>query len=100
MRRSRRVRKNSKNRSRFSLFSIVLLGFFLMIFYVWLKVQTNFVSAEIQQLKMKRNRLLVENEELKAEVARLSSFSRIREIAQKNLYLVFIPNEDIIEIEK
>lgn len=71
-----------------------------MMFYVWLKVQTNLLSAEIQHLKIKQNHLVVENEKLKAEVARLSSFGRIQEIAQQKLGLVFLPKEDIIEIEE
>ncbi|MFQ5865052.1 MAG: cell division protein FtsL [bacterium] len=99
MRRSRRVRKKSRNRSGFTIIIVFLLGFFLMIFYVWLKVQTNLVSAEVQQLRTKQSRLLAENEELKAEVAQLSSFARIQKIALEKLHLTFLPSEDIVEIE-
>jgi cell division protein FtsL len=100
MQRTKRHKRKSKNRSGAIFLVIVLLGFFLMIFYVSLKVETNSLSAEIQQLRVAQNRLLVENEELRAEVATLSSFGRIQKIAQEKLGLVFLPNEDVVEIEE
>jgi cell division protein FtsL len=71
-----------------------------MLFYVWLRVETGLVSAELRELKLKENRLTAENEELRADVARLSSFERIQRIAQEELGLVFLPRKDVIELAK
>lgn len=97
---ARSVRRKSNRLSSLALVGGVFLVFLLMILYVWLKVESDLLSAELRNLKIQESHLLVENENLKAEVARLSSFGRIQKIAQEILGLVFLPNEDIIEISE
>lgn len=76
---------------------VVLVG---MLLFVWLKVQTNLLLAQIQVLETELNRGAMEQEKLQAEVVRLSSFGRIQKIAQDELGLDFLSHEQIIEIAK
>lgn len=94
------VVKKSQKRASLRKFGLIVLVFTLMLVYVWLKVQTNLILAEIQVLDAELNQSLAENGKLQAEVVRLSSFGRIQKIAKKKLGLDFIPRENIIEISK
>lgn len=72
----------------------------IMLIYVWLKIQTNSYLGKIQLLNKELSRKTVENEKLQGAVGRLSNFGRINKIAQEELGLTFLDNEDIIEISK
>ena len=96
--RNRIVVQPQKKRS--GLRRLLLLGLLsaLMIFYVWLNVETAECLHEIEQLQENLQVSQQENERLRAEVAKLSSFARINEIARTKLGLVFVENEKVIEV--
>lgn len=79
---------------------LVVLVLAFMLLHVWLKVQTNLRKAQIRDLETRLAREKVETDKLQAEVEQLSNFGRIYRIAQEELGLVFIPNEDIVEIQE
>lgn len=91
---AKHARKSSKSMQTWTI--ILILAFMLL--HVWLRVQTNIKKAEIRQLENELKHAQNETEKLQAEVERLSNFSRINKIAREELGLVFIPNEDVIEI--
>ncbi len=97
---SRVVITKKKGHPKLTLFAIILSGCAIMIFYIWLKVQINLQLTEIQQLELRYRQQMLENEKSHAEVIRLSSYARIHEIAQENLGLVFLAQEDIHEVPK
>lgn len=78
----------------------LILLFTIMLAHVWLSVETNSTMANIRTLESQRDENIHENDKLRAEVVRLSSFGRIQQIAQKKLGLIFIPNDQIVEISK
>ncbi len=78
----------------------VVAVFALMLIFVWLKVETNLTLAHIRILEVQLNENIHENEKLRAEVVRLTSFGRIRRIAQSELGLTFVPSEQIVEISR
>lgn len=90
--------KRKKKSSKAAQLWIIVLVLVFMLLHVWLKVQTNLQRTQIQELEKRLAREKVETEKLQAEVEQLSNFGRIYRIAQEELGLVFIPNEDIIEI--
>jgi len=94
------LKNKSKRSFGVGFFGIVVMGLLFMLFYVWLRLQTELVSAEIRDLKIQESHLIMKNEKLKAEVVRLSSFGRIQKIAKEKLHLVFLDPEVIIEITK
>lgn len=96
-----RVNINNRNRKSGFVQAVVICAVFIgMLLFVWLKVQSNLLLAEIQVLETDLNRGEIEKEQLQAEVVRLSSFGRIQKIAQEELGLDFLSHEQIIEIAK
>ena len=94
------VTRGKKSKKGFLQFAVILSLFILMLTFVWLKVETNLTLSEIQNLEEKLHENTIQNEKLRAEVVRLSNFSRIQKIAQMKLGLDFIRDENIIEIQK
>jgi len=70
----------------------------VMLLVVWLHVQTNQLLADIQNLEAELIRYRNENNKLYAQVAELSDFSRIYEIARNQLKLDFLDHEKVIEV--
>lgn len=89
--------KPKKSSNRFPV-TVIVLSFALMISYVWLKVQTNLLLSTIQDFEIELKQNQTENEKLQAEIIKYSRFGRINKIAQEELGLVFLPNENFIEI--
>ncbi len=89
-----------KHRRTNRIFWWILVAFALMVGYVWMKVQINLQLAEIRQLEDLKRRYEIENNKLEAERIRLSNFGRIQQYAEKELGLVFIPDEAIVKIPK
>lgn len=75
----------------------LLLAFAVMFIFTWVRIQAGLLSAEVKDLKLKQNRLQLELERLRAEVADLSSYGRIVEEAKK-LGLEPLDKENIIEL--
>lgn len=76
---------------------LILAGLLL---YVWLKVETDLQLTRISAQEAEHGEVLSENERLRAEIVRLSSFERIQRIAQSRLGLEFVSDEQIIEVPK
>ncbi|MFQ5771217.1 MAG: hypothetical protein ACE5HX_11815 [bacterium] len=95
---SRIVAHRAKRHPRRTLLGLIIFGLVIMLFYVWLKVQINLLLAENRMLEVEHRHYMVENEKLRGEVTRLSSFARIHKIAQEDLDMIFIAQEDIHEI--
>ncbi|NIR49471.1 cell division protein FtsL [candidate division KSB1 bacterium] len=91
--------KESRSHSRLVIFTLIVVSLLLMLFYIWLKFEMNLLLGDIQRLERENKRILDENDQLQAEVVRLSSYGRIRKIATGQLELVFIPHDDIIEVQ-
>lgn len=89
-------KSHKKNR----IFWWILAAFALMVGYVWMKVQINQQLAEIRRLEDLKRRYEIENNKLEAEKIRLSNFGRIQKIAEEELGLVFVPDEEIVKISK
>ena len=93
------VLKKKKKRSVWPQVRILILTFAIMLLFAWLKIQTNLKLAEIQKLETVLAQNLAENEKIKTEKNRLSSFGRIHKIA-KELGLEFLASENIVQISK
>lgn len=96
---NRVVLKDKRKRSVWPQVGALILTFAMMLLFVWLKIQINLRLAEIQRLETVLEQCQAENEKLKAEKIRLSSFGRIHKIAQE-LGLEFVASEDIVSISK
>lgn len=88
------------SRSKIRLFWWIVGAFLLMVGYVWMKVHINLQLAEISRLEELKRRYEIENSKLEAERIRLANIGRIQKIAEEELGLVFVSNEDVIEIPK
>ena len=75
----------------------IILAIFLS--YMWVSVKTNSFKKEIGVLEKELKIKIGENQELRGTVEQLSDFGRINKIAQKELGLIFLSNEDIVEIK-
>ncbi len=73
-------------RSYFGALVLLVLG---LLVYLWGHVKTMRQGEELTQLRAKRQTLIRQQDRLKAEVAGLVRSSRIREIASKELGMVF-----------
>lgn len=78
----------------------LLLVLACLLLYVWLKVETDLQVTMISAKETELGEILSENERLRAQVVRLSSFERIQRIAQSRLGLEFVSDEQIIEVPK
>ncbi len=96
---NRVVLKKKKKRSVWPQVRVLILTFAVMLLFVWLKIQTNLKLAKIQKLETVLAQNLAEKKKLKTEKIGLSSFHRIRKIAQE-LGLEFLAGEDIVQISK
>ena len=77
---------------------LTILG--LMIFYVWMRIKIHDTLSENLSLDAELRRLRVGNQELQADVVRLSEFGRITRVAQEKLGMVVIQGKDVKEIQK
>lgn len=96
---NRVVLKEKRKRSVWPQIGVVVLAFVMMLLFVWLKIQTNLRLAQIQKLETFLAQSLKENEKLRTEKLKLSSFGRIHKIAQE-LGLEFLGSADIVQISK
>lgn len=94
------LKKKRKKHPVWRLVGALVLIFALMLIFVWLKIQTNLKIAEIRNLKLALKSNLDENKKLEIEKIRLSTRSRIQNIAVEELGLEVIPDEKIIEISQ
>jgi len=78
----------------------IILVFLVMLFFVWLRVQTNQILTEIKSLEDNLRKIQNMNSHLETEVKSLSDYNRIADIAQNELGMVRVPNEKIIKVTK
>ena len=83
----------TKRNTNLTFLGIVFLGL-VVIVYIWMKVHFDVLLTQNQQLEIELRQLQKENEKLRADVVRLSSFSRIKNIAGE-LGMVPIPHEEL-----
>ena len=76
----------------------IFLIFVIMLFFVWLRVQTNETLTDIKSLEDRLRKIKNENSHLETQVNILSDYIRIAEIAQDKLGMVIVPNDKIIKI--
>ena len=72
----------------------------LMIFYIWMQIKVDDTLRENLKSETDLGQLRMENQELQAEVIRLSEFGRITRIAREELGMVMLQNENIENIQK
>jgi cell division protein FtsL len=96
----RRASGPKRSRAKNRLFWWILGAFLLMVGYIWMKVQINLQLAEVQHLEELKRRYEIENNKLEAERVRLANIGRIQKIAEEELGLVFVKDENVIEISK
>ncbi|MGD2187619.1 MAG: cell division protein FtsL [Desulfobacterales bacterium] len=79
---------------------LIFMGLFIveLLFYTWCRVQSIQVRYEISELTADQERLVMLQDNLKIELARLKSPQRITEIAKKQLGLVLPTNKQLIII--
>lgn len=76
----------------------VLFIFVVLFLYIWLKVDTDITLGKLQNLNYQESQLYNENQKLKAEVIRLSSYGRIKKIAKEKLGLDHLSQENKVYI--
>jgi cell division protein FtsL len=76
------------------------MGFFMaeLLFYTWSRVQCIQVRYEISELNAEQQRLVMLQENLKIELARLKAPQRIANIAKQQLGLVAPTSKQLIVI--
>ena len=79
---------------------LVFMGFFMaeLLFYTWSRVQCIQVRYEISELTAEQQRLVMLQENLKIELARLKAPQRIANIAKQQLGLVAPTSKQLIVI--
>lgn len=94
-------RKKGKKRNPKKLAAwLVFMGFFMaeLLFYTWSRVQCVQVRYEISELNAEQQRLVMLQENLKIELARLKAPQRIANIAKQQLGLVAPTSKQLIVI--
>lgn len=76
----------------------IFLIFVILLFFVWLRVQTNETLTEIKSLEDKLRKINNLNSHLETEENTLADYIRIADIAQNKLGMVVVPNDKIIKI--
>lgn len=98
------MKRNSKNKTMFSLFIIFLCFVTLLIpgvlclYAIQAKKYTD-LTKEIAELELKQEQLIEENKKLISDISLLSSPERIEKIATEELGMHKAENEDIIRVE-
>ena len=79
---------------------LVFMGLFIgeLLFYTWCRVQSIQVRYEISELTADRDRLVMLQDNLKIELARLKSPRRIAKIAKEQLGLILPTNKQLMLI--
>ena len=77
---------------------LVFMGLFIseLLFYTWCGVQSIQVRYEISELTADQQRLVMMQDNLKIELARLKSPQRITKIAKQQLGLILPTNKQLI----
>ena len=77
---------------------LIFMGLFIieLLFYTWCRVQSIQVRYEISELTANQDRLMMMQDNLKIELARLKSPQRIAKIAQQQLGLILPTNKQLI----
>ena len=96
---SRVVVTKPRKRSKLFLITTFVTALALLLFQVWLRVHTNNVKTDIQEIKDEIQEIVQENNTLNAKVTELANYGRIHEIAEDQLGLVFVRDADNIPIE-
>ena len=76
---------------------LIFMGLFIgeLLFYTWCRVQSIQVRYEISELTADRDRLVMLQDNLKIELARLKSPRRIAKIAKEQLGLILPTNKQL-----
>ncbi len=79
---------------------LIFMGLFIgeLLFYTWCRVQSIQVRYEISELGADQDRLMMLQDNLKIELARLKSPQRIAKIAKEQLGLILPTNKQLILI--
>ena len=96
---SKMKRRRKKNRNPKVLAAcLIFMGLFIieLLFYTWCRVQSIQVRYEISELAANQDRLMMMQDNLKIELARLKSPQRIAKIAQQQLGLILPTNKQLI----
>lgn len=98
------MKRNSKNKTMFSLFIIFLCFITLLIpgilcLYAFQAKKYTDLTKEIAELELKQEQLIEENKKLISDISLLSSPERIEKIATEELGMHKAENEDIIRVE-
>ena len=79
---------------------LIFMGLFIgeLLFYTWCRVQSIQVRYEISELTADQDRLMMLQDNLKIELARLKSPRRIAKIAKEQLGLILPTNKQLMLI--
>ncbi len=79
---------------------LIFMGLFIgeLLFYTWCRVQSIQVRYEISELTADQDRLVMLQDNLKIELARLKSPQRIAKIAKEKLGLILPTNKQLMLI--
>jgi cell division protein FtsL len=94
MKRKKRKKRNPKVLAA----CLIFMGLFIaeLLFYTWCRVQSIQVLYEISELTDNQERLVMMQDNLKIELARLKSPQRIAKIAKQELGLILPTNKQLI----
>ena len=95
----KRRRKKTRN-PRVIAAGLIFMGLFIgeLLFYTWCRVQSIQVRYEISELTADQDRLVMLQDNLKIELARLKSPQRIAKIAKEKLGLILPTNKQLMLI--
>ena len=95
----KRRRKKTRN-PRVIAAGLIFMGLFIgeLLFYTWCRVQSIQVRYEISELTADQDRLVMLQDNLKIELARLKSPQRIAKIAKEQLGLILPTNKQLMLI--
>ena len=94
---TKRIRKKTRNPKLLAAW-LIFMGLFIseLLFYTWCRVQSIQVQYEISELTAEQQRLVMMQDNLKIELARLKSPQRITKIAKQQLGLILPTNKQLI----
>jgi cell division protein FtsL len=78
----------------------IITIFVLMLVFVWLRVQTSQLLSEVRTLEDELRKSQNENRHLETQEKKLSTYSRIMDLAQNRLNMVKVPNDRIIKVKE
>ncbi|MFQ5640315.1 MAG: hypothetical protein ACE5IR_20230 [bacterium] len=93
------VISKKNRRSKLFLFTAFITGLALLLFHVWLRVQINTALTEIRQLQEENDKIAVEIDALNVKVIKLSDYGRIYKLAEEQLGLVFVHDENKFQVQ-